>query len=85
MNVHKAVLLRLLEFGDLFLRRVLEDCINWYYLNQDVAEGIYVVVLEDCINWYYLNKKAGQTSGNSVLEDCINWYYLNKGIWQVEW
>ena len=34
---------------------VLEDCINWYYLNLEIGKGRQTTVLEDCINWYYLN------------------------------
>ena len=56
---------------------VLEDCINWYYLNAFAKETGKVVVLEDCINWYYLNGVGTMAVGGAVLEDCINWYYLN--------
>ena len=34
---------------------VLEDCINWYYLNGVGTMAVGGAVLEDCINWYYLN------------------------------
>ena len=56
---------------------VLEDCINWYYLNCNCTKLIKDTVLEDCINWYYLNKRCSYIGNSKVLEDCINWYYLN--------
>ena len=57
---------------------VLEDCINWYYLNSTDHQQTRRNVLEDCINWYYLNHIVFLETPKAVLEDCINWYYLNK-------
>ena len=56
---------------------VLEDCINWYYLNVKTVNMNLDGVLKDCINWYYLNGVGTMAVGGAVLEDCINWYYLN--------
>ena len=38
-----------------YMEQVLEDCINWYYLNLKKTGTLANMVLEDCINWYYLN------------------------------
>ena len=73
------VLFELIKKG-LNVKQVLEDCINWYYLNYKGIDRSASQVLEDCINWYYLNSRASTSTSHRVLEDCINWYYLNYGM-----
>ena len=46
---------------------VLEDCINWYYLNCNCTKLIKDTVLEDCINWYYLNLLIAKAYANGFL------------------